>query len=201
MLPVRSDVLATPPVRHDRGQVSKSPGHAPIARSPCVNIAERVRAACPPVAWSQHVVCEAPPLMEHRRPRIDALRVIEFAEPGPLRDWLVALVTTGRKRATAALLSEWESAQDPLEVGRRWAVVDSAGQRVAVVETTELRIGTFGDVDLEWIIDAGEGQQSVEQWREDYLDQYERTTGKRPALATPVVYERFRLVQIEQLTT
>ena len=100
----------------------------------------------------------------------------------------------GRKRATAAPLSEWEAAGDPLEVGRQWAVVDSSNRRVAVVETAELRIGTFADVDWDWIVDAGEGQQSVEEWQEDYLAQYERTTGARPALTTPVVYERFRLV-------
>jgi uncharacterized protein YhfF len=132
---------------------------------------------------------------------VEALRVIEFAQPGPLRDRLVELVVTGRKRATAGLLSEWESAQDPLEVGRCWAVVDSAGRRVAVVETTELRIGTFDDVDWDWIVDAGEGDQSVEEWREGYLDYYERTTGKRPDLTTPVVYERFRLVEPQAPTT
>jgi uncharacterized protein YhfF len=126
--------------------------------------------------------------------------MIEFGQPGPLRDRLVELVLTGRKRATAALLSEWESAQDPLEVGRCWAVVDSAGQRVAVVQTTELRLGTFRDVDWDWIVDAGEGEQSVEEWRERYLDYYQRTTGTRPAPATPVVYERFRLVEAREPT-
>lgn len=143
------------------------------------------------VLWRYELAQESP------RSR-DALRVIEFADPGPLRDRLVELVLSGRKRATAALLSEWEAAEDPLEVGRRWAVVDSAGQRVAVVETTELRIGTFEDVDWEWIVDAGEGDESIEQWREGYLDYYERTTGKRPTLTTSVVYERFRLVQEEE---
>jgi uncharacterized protein YhfF len=131
---------------------------------------------------------------EEQHPPIERLGVIGFAEPGPLRDRLVELVLQGRKRATAALVSEWEAAGDPLEVGRRWAIVDSSNRRVAVVETTELRIGTFADVDWDWIVDAGEGQQSVEEWQEDYLDQYERMTGARPALTTPVVYERFRLV-------
>jgi uncharacterized protein YhfF len=130
---------------------------------------------------------------EHHSP-IEGLGVIEFAEPGALRDRLVELVLSGRKRATAALLSEWEAAGDPLEVGRRWAVVDSANRRVAVVQTTELRIGTFADVDWDWIVDAGEGEKSVEEWQENYLAQYERMTGARPTLTAPVVYERFRLV-------
>jgi uncharacterized protein YhfF len=30
------------------------------------------------------------------------------------------------------------------------------------VETTGLRIGTFAEVDWDWIVDAGEGEQSVE---------------------------------------
>jgi uncharacterized protein YhfF len=126
---------------------------------------------------------------------IEELRVIEFGEPGAQRDRLVELVLRGRKRATAALVSEWEAAGDPMEVGRRWAVVDSDGRRIAVVETTELRIGTFADVDWDWIVDAGEGDRSVEEWQGAYLGQYERIAGERPALTTPVVYERFRLVQ------
>jgi len=56
-----------------------------------------------------------------------------------MRDRLVSLVLSGDQRASAGLLSDWESAQDPLEGGRWWAVLDSAGRRVAVVETTELR--------------------------------------------------------------
>jgi uncharacterized protein YhfF len=132
---------------------------------------------------------------EEQHPPIEGLGVVEFGEPGALRDRLVDLVLRGRKRATAALVSEWEAAGDPLAVGRRWAVVDSEGRRVGVVETTELRIGTFADVDWDWIVDAGEGEQSVEEWQEAYLAQYERMTGERPALTTPVVYERFRLVQ------
>jgi uncharacterized protein YhfF len=105
-------------------------------------------------------------------------------------------VLRGRKRATAALLSEWAAAGDPLAVGTRWAVVDSEGRRVGVVETTELRIATFADVDWDWIVDAGEGERSIAEWQENYLAHYERIMGERPALTTPVVYERFRLVEL-----
>lgn len=35
--------------------------------------------------------------------------------------------------------------------------------------------------------------------RTTYLGYYERTTGTRPALTTPVVYERFRLVTGHEL--
>ena len=54
--------------------------------------------------WEHGVTEERPSL-------IDALRVIEFAEPGPMRDRLVDLVLSGDKRASAGLLSDWESAQ------------------------------------------------------------------------------------------
>jgi uncharacterized protein YhfF len=131
---------------------------------------------------------------EERHPPIEGLGVIAFAEPGALRDRLVELVLGGRKRATAALLAEWEAAGDALEVGRRWAIVDSANRRVAVVQTTNLRIGTFDDVEWDWIVDAGEGEQSVEEWQENYLALYARMTGARPDQTTAVVYERFRLV-------
>lgn len=127
--------------------------------------------------------------------RIDELRVVEFATPGPFRDWLVELVLAGRKRATAALLEEWRNSGDPMQTGVRYAVLDSASERVAVIETTELRIGTFADVEWNWIVDSGEGDTSVEQWRAGYLRYYEDNLGRRLELSTPVVYERFRLVE------
>jgi uncharacterized protein YhfF len=42
--------------------------------------------------------------------------------------------------------------------------------------SSKLRIGIFDDVEWDWIVYAGEGDQSVEEWREGYLDYDERTT-------------------------
>ena len=45
-------------------------------------------------------------------PRVDNLRGIEFGTPGTSREALVNLVLHGNKRATAGLLSEYETEGD-----------------------------------------------------------------------------------------
>lgn len=83
-------------------------------------------------------------------PRITGLRVEEFAFPGPLRDELVAAVLSGAKTSTTGLLAEYEHEGEPLpRAGARGAVVDSAGQVVAVTETTDVRVVPLGEVGLQ----------------------------------------------------
>ena len=71
---------------------------------------------------------------------VDDLPVMEFAFPGPLRDQLVAAVLDGTKTTTSGLVADYEYEGSPLpEPGLRQAVIDSAGHRVAVIETTAVR--------------------------------------------------------------
>lgn len=128
----------------------------------------------------------------------------EFAFPGPLRDRLVAAILSGEKTATASLVLEYEVAGEQLpQVGDRSALVDSAGRRLAVLETTEVRVLRAGDVDETFARDEGEGFESVADWREAHRrfwesEQY-RAAVRRPDLVLtddePVVAERFRLVE------
>lgn len=94
------------------------------------------------------------------------LPAFEFAWPGPLRDKLVAAVLDGTKTTTTALLQDYEIDGVPLpEVGNRAAVIDSAGQPVAVIEVTEVRVVRLGDVDVAHARDEGEGDDTVASWR------------------------------------
>lgn len=93
------------------------------------------------------------------------LPVMEFAFPGPLRDQLVAAVLSGAKTTTTGLFLP----DEPLEkAGERLAVVDSAGRRVAVIEIMEVRVVRLADVDLRHVVDEGEGDESVAQWRANH---------------------------------
>jgi uncharacterized protein YhfF len=86
-----------------------------------------------------------------------------------LRDRLVAAILRGDKTATSTLLVEYEyEGSAPVRVGERSMVVDSRGQPVAVIETTEVRVTTVGDVDLEFARDEGEGFASVADWRAEH---------------------------------
>lgn len=94
------------------------------------------------------------------------LPVAEFAFPGPLRDQLVDAILSGGKTTTTALLAGYEHEGETLpRPGLRQAVVDSAGRRVAVIETTAVRLVRLGDVDLAHALGEGEGYSSVAEWR------------------------------------
>jgi uncharacterized protein YhfF len=94
------------------------------------------------------------------------LPVIEFGFPGPLRDLLVAAIQAGDKTTTTGLLAGYELDDEPLpRPGLRQAVVDSAGERVAVIETTAARVVRLGDVGLAHALGEGEGYRSVADWR------------------------------------
>lgn len=133
---------------------------------------------------------------------IDDLPVAEFAFPGPLRDLLVAGILSGNKTSTSALLAGYDNEPLP-EAGQLEAVLDSAGERVAVIEVTEVRTVRLGDVDLKHALDEGEGYESVEQWRSGH-EGFWHSAEVRAELGDPgftvdddtmVVLERFRLVK------
>jgi uncharacterized protein YhfF len=130
------------------------------------------------------------------------LPVCQFGFPGPLRDLLVAAVLDGTKTTTTGLLQDFEIDAEPLPVvGDRFAVIDSAGRQVAVIEVTEVRVARLGDVDHDHAVNEGEGYDSVAAWRaghEDYWHgaDYRGWLGDPGFVVdddTPAVLKRFRL--------
>ena len=93
------------------------------------------------------------------------LPVAEFAFPGPLRDHLVAAILSGAKTTTSALLAGYGRDERLPRPGLRQAVVDSSGHRVAVIETTAVRVIRLGDIDLAHALGEGEGYRSVAERR------------------------------------
>ena len=132
------------------------------------------------------------------------LPIAEFAFPGPLRDQLVAAILDGSKTTTTGLMADYEHEREPLpQPGQREAVVDSAGNRVAAIEITAVRVVRLGDVDLEHALGEGEGYGSVAQWRAGH-ERFWHSAEMREALDDPdfavsddtlVVAERFRLTE------
>jgi uncharacterized protein YhfF len=135
---------------------------------------------------------------------LEGLPVSEFGFPGPLRDMLVAAILTEAKTSTTGLYEECLRTGEALtEAGERSCVVDSAGGRVAVIETTEVVVKRMGDVDLAFAIEEGEGFETVAQWRDAHVRFFEgpelaAILGDPPVVVdddTLVVCERFRLVE------
>jgi uncharacterized protein YhfF len=133
------------------------------------------------------------------------LPVAEFAFPGPLRDQLVAAILDGTKTTTTGLVANYEYEGEPLpQPGQREAVVDSAGNRVAVIELTAVRVVRLADVDLAHALGEGEGYTSVAEWRAGH-EEFWHSAEMRAALDDPdftvhddtmLVAEEFRLVSL-----
>jgi uncharacterized protein YhfF len=129
----------------------------------------------------------------------------EFAFPGPLRDKLVAAILRGEKTSTTGLVAEYEVYGEELpKVGERELMIDSAGNGVAVLETTEVRVIPLSEVDLQHALDEGEGFTTVTEWRADHAA-YWRSAEMRAALKNPeftvddttqVVATRFVIVAV-----
>ncbi|OEU85158.1 RNA-binding protein [Streptomyces abyssalis] len=128
----------------------------------------------------------------------------EFAFPGPLRDRLVGAILDGSKTATTSLLREYGDEGEPVpEPGARSVLIDSAGEPVAVIETAAVRVVPLAGVDAAHAVDEGEGHGSVAEWRAAH-EEFWNSDAMRAELgdggfevddATPVVLERFRVVE------
>lgn len=131
------------------------------------------------------------------------LPVAEFGFPGPLRDLLVAAILDGSKTTTTGLVADYEHEGSPLPwPGQREAVVDSAGNRVAVIELTAVRVIRLADMDLAHALGEGEGYTSVAEWRAGH-EGFWHSAEMRAALDDPdftvdddtlLVAEEFRLL-------
>jgi uncharacterized protein YhfF len=132
---------------------------------------------------------------------LDDLPRMEFAFSGPLRDRLVAAILSGAKTATTGLVLENELLP---EVGQLLAVVDSADRPVAAIELTQVRVIRLADVDLQHVLDEGEGDESVAEWRAGH-EKFWHSAEVRAELGDPhftvnddtlVLAQRFRLVHV-----
>src|SRR3712207_6049579 len=115
-----------------------------------------------------------------------------------LADELGALITAGTKTATSSALWEYEAEGSLLpEPGSKTIVLDGNGDPLCIVETTEVEVRPYEEVDARFAYEEGEGDRSVEYWREAHWRFFSRTLpsiGREPAADMPLVCERFRVV-------
>ncbi|WP_349879655.1 ASCH domain-containing protein [Micromonospora sp. HUAS YX12] len=130
-------------------------------------------------------------------PRIGGLRALALGTPGELRTRLNTLVLSGVKTATAGLVHEYDDENEELEyVGERLVLVDDDDEFVGVVEVTGVEVVRFADVPWDFARAEGEGDRSIEEWREGHGAYWARQ-GTPVTDDTPVVCLRFRLVSTE----
>ncbi len=107
---------------------------------------------------------------------------------------LALLVRDGPKRATTGLLADYEREGEALpQVGEHSVILDGAGEPVCIIRTTRVEIVAFGEVDEEFAWVEGEGDRSLEYWREAHV-RFFAHEGTTISDADLVVLERFELV-------
>jgi len=102
-------------------------------------------------------------------PIVDGLRTLEIGTPGAMRQRLNQLILDGHKRATAGLLMEYVRENEELETkGELLALVDDDTQRIATVVVVEVETVPFIEVPWKFAQAEGEGDESLEEWREGH---------------------------------
>lgn len=106
---------------------------------------------------------------------------------------LVALVRAGRKTATCGALRDFgEGGEAPPEKGRRDIVLNWDGTPALAIETQEVTVRRFCDVDADFALAEGEND-TLEGWREDHRRYFERNGGWSEDME--LICERFRVVE------
>ncbi|SEI80860.1 Uncharacterized protein YhfF [Cribrihabitans marinus] len=120
----------------------------------------------------------------------------ETFTPGDSRalcDSLLALMRSGRKVASCGAARDYDEGGEAMPlVGRRDIALDWDGRPALVIETTEVTIRRYCDVDADFALSEGE-DETLEGWREGHRRFFQRNGGFDPEMQ--LVCERFRLVE------
>ena len=94
-----------------------------------------------------------------------------FGDTPELADELLALVLAGKKTATTSLYQLYRWTNEPLpKVGDYSIILDGRQQPRAVIQTTKVEVMPYDEVSAEHAAREGEGDLSLEQWREKHYD-------------------------------
>ncbi|WP_166972974.1 ASCH domain-containing protein [Brevibacterium atlanticum] len=110
-------------------------------------------------------------------------------------DELLDLVVSRIKTGTASALWDIEADGESVpEVGELSIILDGQERPRAVIETTAVDTVPFAEVTAEHAWSEGEGDRTLEAWREIH-ERFWREHGRREfAVDMPVVCERFELI-------
>jgi uncharacterized protein YhfF len=124
-----------------------------------------------------------------------------FGDGPELANKLASLIISGVKTATCSALWEWKANGEALpKVGEKFILLDGQGESVCILETTDVFIKPFNEVDAQFTFEEGEGDRSLEYWREAHWKFFSRSLpkiGKEPKQDMPLVCERFKVVYKE----
>jgi uncharacterized protein YhfF len=124
--------------------------------------------------------------------------VVTFGDTAAMADELVALVISGKKRATASLLQDYATGAEPVpQAGDFVVVIDGAGRPRCIWRTTEVIVKPLSDVDDAFAWDEGEGDRTRDWWlsaHRAYFSAQARREGFKMCDTIETVFERFEIV-------
>ena len=117
-----------------------------------------------------------------------------FGDHPALKDELGYLVKQGIKSATASV--DWDD--DPIPfVGELSIILDGQDHPLCIIETLEVRNVPFNEVDAQFAYDEGEGDRSLDYWRDAhrrYFNRVGQSSGHTLTETTPIICERFKVI-------
>jgi len=121
-----------------------------------------------------------------------------FGDNPALADELGRLVADGIKTGTCSALWEWQYEGNPIPVvGSIYIVLDGNGEPLCITETIEVTTCNYNEVDAEFARAEGEGDLSLQYWRDAHKNFFSRILpkiGKQFSEDMPLVCERFKLI-------
>ena len=121
-----------------------------------------------------------------------------YGDSPELANELIQLILLGKKTATCGSLWEWEAENKPLpKAGDLWVELDGYGNPVCITETTEVTIRKYNEVDADFARAEGEGDLSLDYWRQAHRNFFSRILpkfGREFSEDMPLVCERLKLI-------
>ncbi len=111
---------------------------------------------------------------------------------------LGSLIANGIKTATCSSKWEWEfDGEKWPDPGQLTIVLDGHDRPLCIIETTEIMIKPFDEVDPQFAYEEGEGDRSLEYWRNGHRRFFEAAMlriGRDFDEKIPLICERFRKI-------
>lgn len=121
-----------------------------------------------------------------------------FGDNPELADELGALILRGVKTGTCSAVWEWEAEGNPIpEVGLISITLNGNGDPICILETTQITLRRFNEVDEDFARSEGEGDLTLRYWREAHTNFFSRVLskfGKEFSENMPLLCERFQVI-------
>jgi len=128
----------------------------------------------------------------------DLYPIWHFGDQETMANELGGLVLEGRKTATCSLYWTIASGQEPMpRVGERSIITDWDGNPLCIIETTDVEIKAFNEVDEQFAYEEGESDRTLISWQKAHESYFSRLSYENNWEFTEtslVVCERFQVV-------